>query len=139
VSEYASSTNHTLLPPQTPGYISPDTGAVLKTIANPNPQFTTEQTHCLQLPQLCPASKNPGAGSTLRIRYLGNQWFLEVFSLSAYIQSFIAHPKVRDVELFTQTLAWDCHQALDGVEVEVQGHFELPAIGQSVTTTVSIT
>jgi len=130
--------NHTRLPPQTPGYISPDTGAVLKTIDNPNPHLTTEQTHCLQLPQLCPASKNPGPGSTLRISYVGKQRFLEVFSLSDYIQSFIAHPKVRDVELFTQTIARDCHHALNGEPVRVQGHFELPGIGQSVTITVSI-
>jgi len=133
-----TSDNHTLLPPDTLGYISQDTGAVLKTIANPNPHLTTQQTHCLQLPQLCPASKNPGAGSTLRISYSSKQQFLEVFSLSAYIQSFIAHPKVRDVELFTQTIARDCQQALDGEAVQVQGHFELPAIGQSVTTTVSV-
>jgi len=130
--------NHTLLPPQTTGYISPDTGAVLNTIANPNPHLNTQQTHCLQLPQLCPASKNPGNGSTLRISYVGKQRFLEVFSLSTYIQSFIAHPKVRDVELFTQTIARDCHQALGGEAVQVQGHFELPGIGQSVTTTVSV-
>jgi len=130
--------NHTLLPPETASYISPDTGAVLKTIANPNPHLQTRQSHCLQLPQLCPASKNPGAGSTLRISYPGTRYFLEVFSLSAYIQAFIAHPKVRDVELFTQTIARDCHQALKGEAVEVQGHFELPGIGQSVTTTVSI-
>jgi len=131
--------NHTFLPPETSGYISPDTGAVLKTIVNPHPQLNTQQEHCLQLPQLCPASKNPGTGSTLRIRYVAKQHFLEVFSLSAYIQSFIAHPKVRDVELFTQTIARDCHCVLKGEPVEVQGHFALPGIDQSITTTVSIT
>jgi len=136
VSESPYPSNHTIAPLDTPQYRSPDTGAVLKTIANPAPHLQTQQEHYLQLPVLCPASKNPGTGSWLRIRYSAHTYFLEVFSLSAYIQSFIAHPMVRDVEAFTQTLARDMHQLLGQGPLQVEGHFELPALQQSVTTTV---
>lgn len=125
--------DHTRLPPQTPGYHTPDTGAVLKTIANPHPAIKTRQKHILAIPELCPASRNPGAGSMLEIDYRGRQHFLEVFSLSAYLRAFIGHPRVRDVELLTQTIARDCAAAL-GHKVRVTGRFELPGIEHCVVT-----
>jgi len=129
-------TDHTQVPDDVAGaYRCPETGALLKTIANPHPQLTTRQEHCLHVPQLCPASGNPAAGSRLSIRYTSRARFLEVFSLHDYLQAFIAHPTVRDVEQLTQTVARDCAAAL-GHAVQVQGHFELPGIGQSLTTTV---
>lgn len=128
-------TDHTYVPVDAQSYRSPDTGAVLKTIANPHPQLQSWQEHVLTLPELCPASHNPGPGSTLAIRYHASARFLEVFSLSAYIQAFIGHKTVRDVELLTQVLARDCAAVLHHT-VEVEGCFELPALGQRVTTRV---
>ncbi|MGG4775543.1 hypothetical protein ACLO87_13000 [Paenalcaligenes sp. Me52] len=130
-----TSTDHTYVPADANSYTSPDTGAVLKTIANPHPHFQSWQEHVLTLPELCPASHNPGAGSTLAIRYQATQRFLEVFSLSAYIQAFIGHKTVRDVEMLTQVIARDCAAVLH-IAVEVEGCFELPALGQRVTTRV---
>ncbi len=127
--------DHTIAPVDAGQYTAPDTGAVLKTIPNPNPRMKTRQTHYLVLPELCPASRNPGAGSSLRIRYPGKASLLEVFSLTAYVQAFVGHPVVRDVELLTQTVARDCAQAL-GCKVRVRGVFELPALGQRVRTDV---
>jgi len=127
--------DHTQVPADAGAWRCPETGAVLKTIGNPYPQMQTHQEHCLQVPQLCPASGNPGPGSRLTIRYTSQARFLEVFSLHDYVQAFIGHRTVRDVEQLTQTVARDCAAAL-GHAVQVQGHFELPGIGQSVTTTV---
>ncbi|TEA77016.1 hypothetical protein [Allopusillimonas ginsengisoli] len=116
-------------------YIAPDTGAVLKIIRNPNPLMTTRQAHHVTLPELCPASHNPGPGSSLCIRYRSRGAFLEVFSLAGYIRAFIGHPVVRDVEMLAQVVARDCAQAL-GHKVKVTAVFELPALGQRVNTTV---
>jgi len=127
--------DHTQAPPDAAAYRCPETGALLKTIANPYPQFATRQEHCLHVPQLCPASGNPGDGSRLYIRYVSQGRFLEVFSLHDYLRAFIGHPIVRDVEQLTQTVARDCASAL-GHAVQVQGHFELPGIAQSLSTLV---
>lgn len=128
--------DHTTAPLDAGLYTAPDTGAVLKTIPNPNPHIKTRQVHHLALPELCPASHNPGAGSSLRIRYAGKASFLEVFSLTAYVHAFIGHPVVRDVEMLTQVVARDCARAL-GRKVRVSGVFELPALGQRVETHVT--
>ncbi len=127
--------DHTIAPADARRYVSPDTGAVLKAIGNPFPQFATQQEHCIDLPELCPASHNPGAGSYLRIRYDSKDRFLEVFSLRDYVQAFIAHPLVRDVEHLSQAIARDC-QCLLGHAVEVEGYFVLAALGQTVRTCV---
>jgi len=127
--------DHTQVPTDARAWRCQETGAVLKTIANPYPHMQTQQEHCLHVPQLCPASGNPGPGSRLTIRYISRGRFLEVFSLHDYLQAFIGHRTVRDVEQLTQTVARDCAAALEHA-VQVQGHFELSGIGQSVTTTV---
>lgn len=127
--------DHTQVPANAKQYTSPYTGAVLKAINNPNQNMQTWQEHLITLPELCPASKNPGAGSTLLISYSAQQLFLEVFSLKDYIDAFIAHPTVRDVEQLTQAVADDCVQLLQH-EVTVKGSFELPALGQRVSTEV---
>lgn len=127
--------DHTLVPERADDYRSPDTGALLKTIANPHPAMRTWQHHELVLPELCPASHNPGPGSWLKIGYRSQTRFLEVFSLGAYLQSFVGHRLVRDVEQLTQVLARDCAKAL-GHDVELEGCFVLPALGQTVRTRV---
>lgn len=130
-----NNSDHTLAPANAKQYTSPYNGAVLKAINNPNPSMNTWQEHLITLPELCPASKNPGPGSTLLISYSAHQLFLEVFSLKDYIDAFIGHLTVRDVEQLTQAVADDCMQLLQH-EVIVKGSFELPALGQRVNTEV---
>lgn len=126
---------HTEVPNQPGDFISRWNGARLKCIRNPNPSLDTVQTHVMSLPELCLASQNPLPGSSLTIRYRGKQSFLEVFSLSAYVQASIGHPMVRDVEALTQAVAIDCAEAL-GQKVEVDGLFILRGLAQTVMTEV---
>lgn len=127
--------DHTEIPAPATSYCCPETGALLKTIANPNPAMLTRQEHVIELPELCPASGNPGPGSFLRICYRSHGQFLEVFSLDAYVRAFIGHPMVRDVEILTQVVARDGMRAL-GHKVKVHGCFVLPALNQTVRTVV---
>ena len=104
---------------------------LLKTIKKPNISKLTKQTNEVQVPPLCPKTGNPIAGSTLTIKYVPNEELLEFYSLNEYIASFIGSNEVRDLELFTQVVARDCHQVL-GVKVAVTGKFILN-IGQTLT------
>lgn len=133
-----SVTDHTIAPTDAPSYTSPDTGAVLKAIHNPFPRMLTEQEHTIELPELCPASRNPSPGSSLRIGYRSSQRFLEVFSLNTYIQAFVGHKLVRDVEQLTQSIARDCTLLLQE-EVWVEGNFVLQGIQQRVRTRAQCT
>lgn len=103
---------------------------VLKTIKNPNIATLIKQIHEVQIPPLCPKTQNPIAGSTLTIAYTPNEDLLEVYSLNEYIASFIGSQEVRDLELFTQVVARDCHEAL-GVKVNITGKF-IMNIGQTL-------
>jgi 7-cyano-7-deazaguanine reductase len=102
----------------------------LKTIDNPKISKLTKQIHEVQVPSLCPKTGNPITGSTLTITYVPDEKLLEVYSLNEYIASFIGSKEVRDLELFTQVVARDCHNVL-GVKVSVIGKFILN-IGQTV-------
>jgi len=103
---------------------------VLKTIKNPDVAKLTKQTHEVQIPPLCPKTQNPIAGSTLIITYTPKQDLLEVYSLNEYVALFIGSQEVRDLELFTQVVARDCHEALN-VKVKVIGKF-IMNIGQTL-------
>ena len=104
---------------------------ILKTIDNPKISKLTKQINEVQVPPLCPKTGNPIAGSTLTITYIPNEELLEFYSLNEYVASFIGSPEVRDLELFTQVVARDCHEVL-GVKVYVTGKFILN-IGQTLT------
>jgi 7-cyano-7-deazaguanine reductase len=104
---------------------------ILKTIGNPKISRLTKQINEVQVPPLCPKTGNPISGSTLTIRYIPNKELLEVYSLNDYIASFVNSQAVRDLELFTQVVARDCHEVL-GVKVSVTGKFILN-IGQTLT------
>ncbi|SUO94371.1 hypothetical protein [Suttonella ornithocola] len=77
----------------------------MQTIDNAKPHLKMVVEHILLLPELCPASRNPQSGSTLTLSYNAREKLLELFSLDKHIQSYIAHPIVRDMEYFTQTIA----------------------------------
>lgn len=102
----------------------------LKTIDNPKISKLTKQTHEVNIPALCPKTSNPIAGSTFTIVYTPKDKLLELYSINEYIASFIGSNEVRDLELFTQVVARDCHDIL-GVDVHVIGKFVLN-IGQVV-------
>ena len=104
---------------------------ILKTIDNPKISKLTKQINEVQVPPLCPKTGNPIAGSTLTVTYIPNEELLEFYSLNEYVASFIGSPEVRDLELFTQVVARDCHEVL-GVKVYVTGKFILN-IGQTLT------
>ncbi len=102
----------------------------LQTIDNPHIATVARETHEVQLPPLCPKTANPIAGSTLTISYVPAQKLLELYSLRDYVASFIGSQEVRDLELLTQVVARDCHDAL-GVKVSVTGRYVLN-IGQTL-------
>jgi 7-cyano-7-deazaguanine reductase len=98
---------------------------MLTTMPNPNPN-TTHSIHRLDLPSMCPVSGNPKPGSHIRILYTASDKFLEVYSLQAYIGSFVGgHPSgVRDMEQTIQKVAIDCAGVL-GVPVRVYANLVL--------------
>jgi 7-cyano-7-deazaguanine reductase len=100
----------------------------LKVIDNPKISRLTKQIHEVNVPSLCPKTGNPIAGSTFTITYTPSEKLLELYSINEYIASFIGSNEVRDLELFTQIVARDCHDLL-AVEVNVSGRFILN-IGQ---------
>lgn len=74
-------------------------------IDNAHPKMMMTVEHILLLPELCPASKNPKAGSHLTLQYQAKEKLLELFSLDKHINAYIGHPIVRDMEYFVQTIA----------------------------------
>ena len=68
----------------------------------------------LSLPRCCPVSKNPQPGSTLTLRYLARGRVLEVYSLKAYIESFVdGHMDgTRNMEAMIQRIAQTCANLL---------------------------
>ncbi|GGI79870.1 hypothetical protein [Deinococcus wulumuqiensis] len=89
-----------------------ENAALLGTIANARPGLEMTVEHVLTLPELCPATRNPKPGSTLTLSYVGGERLLELFSLDTYVDAFVGHPVVRDMEFFVQTVAQDAADAL---------------------------
>jgi 7-cyano-7-deazaguanine reductase len=102
----------------------------LKTIDNPRISKLTKQTHEVEVASLCPKTGNPITGSTLTISYSPDRKLLEIYSLNEYVASFIGSNEVRDLELLTQIVARDCHDALH-VQVSVVGRYILN-VGQTI-------
>lgn len=107
--------------------------APLKTIANARPELHTKIEHLIDLPILCLRSQNPVAGSTLSIAYAPKERILELFALDAYIQAYIGHTLVRDMEYFVQTIADECARVLQ-VPVECVGRIRYNGLsmGQNI-------
>ena len=97
---------------------------LLQTVSNQNPHMQMVQRHLVNVPSLCPATGNPQPGSTLSVTYIPRSKLLELYSLTAYVHSFVGHETVRDIEYFAQTLAQDCADVL-GVAVTVRANFVL--------------
>jgi NADPH-dependent 7-cyano-7-deazaguanine reductase QueF len=81
----------------------------------------TESEHRFDLPCMCPVSGNPQPGSVLIVRYVARDWFLEIETLGAYIESYIGgrvmgRDLIRDMEQTIQQIAIDCAAS---VEVQV--------------------
>jgi NADPH-dependent 7-cyano-7-deazaguanine reductase QueF len=93
-----------------------------------------EHEHILDLPQCCPVSGNPQPGSTLAISYKGEESFLEVYSLKAFIESYVGGKNgVRSMEGMLQDIAQACADALN-IEVRLYANLLLhPAQKMRVT------
>jgi 7-cyano-7-deazaguanine reductase len=76
--------------------------------------ISTFEWHILPLPSMCPVSRNPQPGSALYVLYQPKACFLEVYSLRAYVNSYIGGKgAIRDMEGTIQRIAQDCANALD--------------------------
>lgn len=88
---------------------------------NYHPEIMTESEHRFDLPRMCPVSFNPQPGSVLIVRYVARDWFLEIETLGAYIETYIGgrvmgRDLIRDMEQTVQQIAIDCAAS---VEVQV--------------------
>lgn len=91
--------------------------AVLRTMPNECPEVGLRERHTLALPACCPVSGNPHPGSRLTLSYRAKAAVLEVFSLRAYVDSYVGgRGEVRSMEAMIQTIAADCAAVL-GVPV----------------------
>jgi len=91
----------------------------LRTMPNERPDVGMSERHRLRLdlPGCCPVSGNPRPGSTLTLSYRPGETVLEVFSLHAYVESFIGgRGEVRSMEAMIQTITAEAAKAL-GVPV----------------------
>ncbi|MPY67859.1 hypothetical protein F8S09_14410 [Deinococcus sp. SDU3-2] len=107
----------------------------LRTIANAHPELPTTVEHVLELPELCPRTRNPAPGSTLTLRYAAGERLLELFSLDHYIDAFMGHTVVRDMEVFVQVAAQDAANAA-GVPVTASADVGLVGLRQRQRVTV---
>lgn len=77
------------------------------------------------LPPCCPVTGNPQPGSDLVIEYTATEWFLEVISLHAYVESYVGgRGEVRSMEGMIQQIATDAAECI-GVEVTVAARLKL--------------
>lgn len=131
---------HVYVPDLPSDYKSIYTGKLLKTIANPNPEMAMEIVNHINLPPFCTATNNPGSKSSMTITYQGRKELIEVFTFEKYINSFIGHMMVRDVEYLTQEFAREIATAL-GQGIQVEAFYDLVGFkyGQGVTVRVTIT
>ncbi|WP_253583228.1 hypothetical protein [Deinococcus sp. HSC-46F16] len=108
---------------------------LLRTIANAHPDLPTVVEHVLELPELCPKTRNPAPGSTLTLRYAAAERLLELFSLDRYMDAFVGHTVVRDMEVFVQVAAQDAANAA-GVTVTATADVGLVGLRQRQRVTV---
>ncbi|MDL2343283.1 hypothetical protein QOL99_03865 [Deinococcus sp. MIMF12] len=108
---------------------------LLGTIANARPEMPTVVEHVLELPELCPRTRNPAPGSTLTLRYEAAGLLLELFSLDRYVDAFVGHAVVRDMEMFVQVAAQDAANAA-GVPVTATADVGLVGLRQRQRVTV---
>lgn len=90
---------------------------------NFHPEISTTSEHRFDLPRMCPVSGNPQPGSVLTVRYVAQQFFLEIETLGEYIESYIGgrpmgRDLIRDMEQTIQQVAIDCAASVE-VPVEV--------------------
>lgn len=74
--------------------------------------------HLFDLPRMCPVSGNPQTGSTIEVWYTARDWYLEIETLGAYIESYIGGKPhngklIRDMEQTIQQIAQDCAASVE--------------------------
>ena len=85
----------------------------------------TEHEHDLKVHGFCPVSGNPQEGSGILISYKGDNGFLEVAALKAFVQSYSGGKgDVRSMEGMLQEIAQECANAL-GVDVKLRSFLRI--------------
>lgn len=74
--------------------------------------------HRFDLPRMCPVSGNPQPGSAIEVWYTAREWFLEIETLGAYIETYIGGRPfggklIRDMEQTIQQIAQDCAASVE--------------------------
>ena len=95
------------------------------------------QCHIVPLPQMCPVSGNPQAGSYIAVRYVDSGLFLEVYAIERYLLHYVGGwmrdgLHIRDMEQTIDTIAKDCARAVK-VPVTVRARLILDC-GQMIRT-----
>lgn len=109
----ASETRRNLSSERTQADGNPDPQAGLKVQPNEARCRVTKETHIIPLLSCCPISGNPRPGSEVSIEYRANDFFLEVASLRAYVDSYVGgRGDVRSMEGMIQQITQDCANAL---------------------------
>lgn len=90
-----------------------------------------QQKHIVTFDGLCPVSDNPKPGSYVEITYTPKEWFLEVYSLRDFVNSFtggkrMGNERIRDMERTIQEIAAAAFEAVE-VPVYVFAHLVLDA------------
>jgi NADPH-dependent 7-cyano-7-deazaguanine reductase QueF len=92
---------------------------MIKTQPNEQRCSSTIERHEFELSPCCPVTKNPQAGSFIKIRYRPNGTILEVQSLHDYVREYIGgRLDVRSMEGMIQNIAQDCANSIQ-VKVRV--------------------
>lgn len=87
------------------------------------------QTHRIFFSDLCPVSTNPKAGSFIEITYTPQDYFLEVYSLQKFVDSFSGGKRlrdtfIRDMEQTIQAISQECVYCVQ-VPCQVKAHLIL--------------
>lgn len=98
------------------------------------------QHHSVDLPEMCPVSRNPQPGSTLALSYTPGQWVLEVYGIREVVRRFVGgfpgdghYPAERNMEGSVQLIAQMAADAL-GVPVRARAGLVLDAGRMRITT-----
>lgn len=104
--------------------------ANLDTMPNKRKDILLIETHIIDISDLCPVSHNPQPKSTIVIQYIPNNVFLEVYSLTAFINSFkggrvYKDVFVRDMEQVIQIVFDAVRTTLDTTHVKITATLKL--------------
>lgn len=111
---------------------------VIDVMPNLRKDIPIKEKHRIDIDTFCPHSNNPQKGSYIEIEYMPIYWFLEVYSLHDFIQSFkggkkIGNEYIRDMEQTIQVIYRECKEALDGINIRVYAYLILDKGNMEIT------